>query len=145
MGKKGSKKQADDSSRLTKLQGKIAQAQEDLQRAQDKRVRVMRRGEDDVEKARIRSAKRLAVATARLEKKSMTLSRLEQRALEVSRSPHDAGGGRSTMPDRDQRARDIGPTHDDGSPTIVLPDGHNGLGQAENRDNPFPPGDGAHS
>lgn len=44
MGKKGSKKQADDSSRLTKLQGKIAQAQEDLQRAQDKRVRVMRRG-----------------------------------------------------------------------------------------------------
>lgn len=80
MSKKGTK-QDQAKGREDKLRRQLAQAQSDLQQAQEKRMQVMKMGERDVDKARQTAAQRLAKATQRMEKRTRVVSDLESKIL----------------------------------------------------------------
>jgi hypothetical protein len=99
------------------LQRKLVKAQSELQQAQARRAEAVARGEKDLEKVRQRSARRLAKATQRVERRAVAVSRLEARLLSfrageenrslgpgpISVSP-DAGGPDGTISTHEGRS-----------------------------------------
>ena len=66
-----------------RLERKLVKAQAELQLAQAKRAEAVTRGEQELEKVRQRSARRLDRATRRVERRAAAVSRAESRLLSL--------------------------------------------------------------
>ncbi|MGI8826904.1 MAG: hypothetical protein ACR2JC_14925 [Chloroflexota bacterium] len=83
MAKKSAKKRDGGPTREEKLRRKVAKAQENFARVQDRRLEIQRKGEEAIEKARAAAQQRLATATFRVEKMATALAGLEERLRRV--------------------------------------------------------------
>ena len=79
-----------------KTRRKLAQAQADLQRAQEKRRLAMEKGEQEVDRARQRAARRLEKSTIRVERRAATITHLESELHSLAARP--AGDTRAPAP-----------------------------------------------
>ncbi len=80
--------------REIKVREQLARAQDQLQRAQQKRALVGVQGEHEVERARQRAAARLTRATMRVERHAARVSRTEAKLSEVRQSEQKTPGER---------------------------------------------------
>lgn len=95
MAKRGRKPDPEETARR-----KLADALAKLQAAQEKRTRIVSKGEQDIESARLRAAARVETATREVERRASKVARAEGKLLKVQNNGRNANHAGGAMPPR---------------------------------------------